>query len=128
MDESIRHSARQPDPAHAKFTMAHVNGKNSASASASASASRGTKRPRADSDGNTSEELVGPDAIAFDCPFQVETFREAPTDSDSKIDDMSIVYTVRPAAMWESMGRFKNFSGECRVLSSFELTLTKAGQ
>lgn len=113
----------QPYPTHAKFTMAPLNGKNSASAS------RGSKRPHDDSDGNTSgEEFFGSDPIASDCPFQVEILRQAATDSISETGDMNSVYTVRPAATWDSMNRFKKFSGEFTALSSSELTLTKVGQ
>lgn len=74
----------------------------------------GTKRPHDDSDGNTSGQAhVDADRIELECIFQVETLRQAATNSISASEGMNSVYIVYPTAIWDSMSRFKNFSGKC---------------
>lgn len=85
--------------------MAHLDGKQPAIC--------GTKRPHDESDENTSgKEHVDANRIELGCLFQVETLRQAATDSISAPEGMNSVYIVRPAAIWDSMSRFKNFSGK----------------
>lgn len=82
--------------------MAPLNGKNLTL--------DGSKNAHGESDGSTSdEERVGLNRTELECPFKVETFRQAATDSSSASD----VYVVRPVAIWESLSRFKQFSGKC---------------
>lgn len=80
--------------------------------SAEKPAGHGTKRPHDDSEGNAGDEDHG-SAAELGCLFQIETFRQAATDSIAAPEGMNSVYIVRPAAIWDSMSRFKNFSGKC---------------
>lgn len=73
----------------------------------------GSKRPYDDLDENTNgEEHCGANRIQLDCLFQIETFRQAATDSISATGGMNSVYIVRPIALWDSMSRYKNFSSK----------------
>lgn len=87
-------------------------------------ASRGSKRPRHDSDDKIDEGPSGANRIELDCPFQVQTFRQAALDSIAAAEGTKSVYTVRPGAAWDSLSRFKNFSGKGSCLASFEPMLT----
>ncbi|MCJ1471224.1 hypothetical protein MMC07_009872 [Pseudocyphellaria aurata] len=70
---------------------------------------RKSKRPRDDSD-DKGEGHSGANRIELDCPFQIETLRQAAFDSSSATEGMKSVYTVRPGAAWDSLSRFKSFS------------------
>lgn len=79
--------------------MAPLNGKKPAL--------NGSRSAHDEFDASTSdEEHAGLNRTELECPFQVETFRQAATDSSSASD----VYIVRPVAIWESLSRFKKFS------------------
>ena len=66
-----------------------------------------------------------PRRVELECLFQIEVCRQAPADEKSTTD---CVYNVRPAAIWDSMGRFKNFYGQCSWPVFIRLALTNVTQ